>query len=458
MPHLEPRELGIRLGCGILATNFLALAVRSIGASLANSPAAARARRNTPWKLPTQLVMSTTTLSARWQNHLPLARVAPLPALLLALLLTACTTAAPPPTPTPTKTPLPPTPVATATAVPPTATPPPATEAAAPVSQVAERATADRPANIAPYTGLPVDDPSLLTERPIFICINNDSVGRAAHYGLSLADFVYEYIVDGFTVTRLSAAYQSREASRIGPVRSARLPNLWMTYMYDGVLACSGGSDEVRYLLKNEVGFPYLDADIDDPSNNRYFTNLGTGYQTRLQARTDGVRQWLADNNLEKRWDWPGFLFSETPSDAQASEATTINISYPGGNAVQWRYEAGLGGYARFQGGQQQVDPATGQPIVAQNVVVMAAAHALADGVDGRPYIVEDSLGTLGVTIELQGFGDLRVFRDGRVYEGTWRADLEGPPRLIGPGEAEIPLKPGQSWFQIVRGLGEVSY
>ena len=412
--------------------------------------------------------MHTKNLISLQRRHRPEARVAPLlvmlVVMLLVLLLTACSTAAAtPPTATPTKTPPPPTTAPTATAIPPTATPVPTAPSVdaledAPESQTAASPASQRPANIAPYTGLPVDDPSLLKERPIFICINNDGVGRAAHYGLSLADFVYEYIVDGFAVTRLTAAYQSHEASRIGPVRSARMPNLWMTYMYDGALACSGGSDEVRYLLKNEVGFPYLDADIDDPSNNRYFTNLNTGYQTRLQARTDGVRQWLADNNLQKAWNWPGFLFAQTPSDNQAGEATTIDISYPGGNSVQWRYDAGLDGYARFQGGQQQVDPATGQPLVAQNVIVMAAAHALADGQGGRPYIVEDSLGTLGVLIELQGFGDLRVFRDGRVYEGTWRADLEGPPRLIGPGEAELPLKPGQSWFQIVRGLGEVSY
>ena len=404
--------------------------------------------------------MYTKNLISPQRRYRLTTRVAPLLVMLLVLLLTACgSAAAPPPTATPTKTPPPPTAEATATPVLPTDTPMPAVDALESAPEQPAAATAsERPANVAPYTGLPVDNPSLLTQRPIFICINNDGVGRAAHYGLSLADFVYEYIVDGFAVTRLTAAYQSHEASRVGPVRSARLPNLWMTYMYDGVLACSGGSDEVRYLLKNEVGFPYLDADIDDPSNNRYFTNLGTSYQTRLQARTDGVRQWLADNNLEKPWDWPGFPFSETPSDTQASEATTIDISYPGGNSVQWRYEAGLDGYVRFQGGQQQVDPATGQPLVAQNVIVMAAAHALADGLEGRPYIVEDSLGTLGVMIELQGFGDLRVFRDGRVYEGTWRADLEGPPRLIGPGEAELPLKPGQSWFQIVRGLGEVSY
>lgn len=364
--------------------------------------------------------------------------------------LTACGREGPEPTPTPTKTPIPvvqeqgpthtptvaPVQVVGVTSTPlllPTATPQP------------------MPEGVAPYTGLPAQDKENLNRRPVFICINNDSAGRSAHYGLSGADLVYEYIVDGFTITRLTAMFHGNESSRVGPVRSARLPNVWMTYMYDGVLACSGGSDEVRYLLKNEVGFPYLDADIDDPSNNRYFQSIGSDYRTRMQASTDGVRRWLADNGLTKEWSRPGFAFSQEPPANSAGTAGSVQISYPGGNGVVWQYEPGQDGYIRFQGGEQQFDPATGQPIVAENVIVMSAEHTLTD-------IVEDSLGTKGVDIALYGFGDFRIFRDGQVYEGTWRADPENPPRWLGPGEVVVPLKPGQSWIQVVRDLTEVSY
>jgi hypothetical protein len=82
---------------------------------------------------------------------------------------------------------------------------------------------------------------------------------------------------------------------------------------------------------------------------------------------------------------------------------------------------------------------------------VMSAEHMLTD-------IVEDSLGTKGVDIALYGFGDFRIFRDGQVYEGTWRSDPENPPRWLGPGEVVIALKPGQSWIQVVRDLDTVTY
>jgi hypothetical protein len=373
------------------------------------------------------------------------ARVATV-ALLAVLVLTGCGGSEPEPTPTPTKTPVgqaaapaQQAEAATATPIPPTATPVPPT------------ATPVPPANIGPYTGLAVDDPALARRWPLFICVTNDPVGRSAHKGLSQADLVYEYIVDGFTITRLSAMYQSRDADLIGPVRSARLPNIWMTDMYDGVLACSGGSDEVRYLLKNEVGFPYLDADIDDPSNTRYFSTAGDDYRTRLSVSTEGVRRWLADNGLSKEWGVSGFQFSPEPGPNPEGQATVISIPYPGGNSVEWRYDAGQDGYIRFQGGAQQFDQATGQPIVAQNVAVIFAPHELTD-------IVEDSLGTRSVDIQLYDFGDFRIFRDGQVYAGTWRADPENPPRWFGPGEAIVPLKPGQTWIQVVRTTDTISY
>jgi hypothetical protein len=128
-----------------------------------------------------------------------------------------------------------------------------------------------------------------------------------------------------------------------------------------------------------------------------------------------------------------------------------ISIPYPGGNSVEWRYDPAQGGYLRFQGGEQQFDPATNQPILATNVVVQSAVHELTD-------IVEDSLGTKGVNVKLAEFGDLRIFRDGKVYEGTWRANQETPPRFLGPGEQPIGLKPGQSWLQAVQQITDISY
>jgi len=307
------------------------------------------------------------------------------------------------------------------------------------------------PGDIAPFTGLPVDDPARLSRRPMIVCINNDAAGRAAHYGLSQADVAYEYIVDGFSLTRISALYQSQDVERVGPVRSARLPNVWMTAMYDGALACSGGSDPIRYLLTNEANFPYLDADRDDPNNSRYFSSIGTDYRTRLQTSTSGLQKWLSGIGQESGWDRDGFQFDSSPRSGYSDDATIVNIRYPGGGSVEWRYDADLGGYVRYQAGQQQWDPGTDRPVVATNIMAVVATHTETD-------IVEDSLGTRSVDIQLYGTGDLRLFRDGVAYEGVWHAYSDGPPRWLDLNAQAIPLKPGSSWVQVIRNFSELSY
>ena len=394
--------------------------------------------------------------------------------LLVLLSLSGCTGPDGASTPTPTKTP-------EAAGVQPaeeTATPPPASAAeGSNTTAEGEKATETPvPGSAARYTGLPLADPSLLQETPVLVCINNDITSRSAHYGLNEADVTYEFIVDGYHLTRLTSLYQSIPAREIGPVRSARWPNIHTTYMFDGILACSGGSDGIRYLLKNEVGFPYLDADSEDPESVTYFYSVGNNYRTRLRTSVDRVRRWMIDMAktcevspllpycLEVFSPWlegqkrnprpverARFHFSDTPKEFWSGEATAIRIPYPENNGVEWRYDAASGRYLRYQSGAVHMDQATGQQISSENVIVVFAEHELTN-------IVEDSLGTLSVKINLYGFGDLRVFRDGKVYEGTWRANDQSPPRWLGPGEQPITLKPGRTWIQVVRTSDRISF
>ena len=394
--------------------------------------------------------------------------------LLVLLSLSGCTGPDGASTPTPTKTP-------EAAGVQPaaeTATPPPASAAeGSNTTAEGEKATATPvPGSAARYTGLPLADPSLLQETPVLVCINNDITSRSAHYGLNEADVTYEFIVDGYHLTRLTSLYQSIPAREVGPVRSARWPNIHTTYMFDGILACSGGSDGIRYLLKNEVGFPYLDADSEDPESVTYFYSVGNNYRTRLRTSVDRVRRWMIDMAktcevspllpycLEVFSPWlegqkrnprpverARFHFSDTPKEFWSGEATAIRIPYPENNGVEWRYDAASGRYLRYQSGAVHMDQATGQQISSENVIVVFAEHELTN-------IVEDSLGTLSVKINLYGFGDLRVFRDGKVYEGTWRANDQSPPRWLGPGEQPITLKPGRTWIQVVRTSDRISF
>lgn len=365
------------------------------------------------------------------------------------LALTGCG-AQPTPTPTPTKTPRP-----TFTPVP-TATP---TPVATPTPIATPTPTPDP--NLNPLTGLTVSDPAALRRRPLQVVVNNMPIARP-QYGLAKADMVFEYIMDGWAVTRFTAVYLSQEAERIGPVRSARLINLYIGPLFDGALAASGASEHVRWLLRNKGGFPYLDIDLDDPTNTVYSTSIGTHWETRLQTSTAQLRQWLQKAGLEKAVDLPAFDFAKEARVPGSISGKTLRIPYPESCAVVWEYDATNGLYKRLMAGEPHKDAASGDILTAANIVVIFTPHQ-------NTAIVEDSLGNTAIQIGLAVEGRALILRDGLAWEGKWRWEppLEattiatgdtivvpkhnGQPMRFFTGDGQvIPLKPGNTWFEVV--------
>jgi len=351
-------------------------------------------------------------------------------------------------TPTPTKTPRAQE-VAWATAQAPVdtivATPSP-TETLAPTSTASPTATptptetpSGRPANMNPLSGLLVEDPQVLTRRPLLVVVNNDPPARSVHYGLAEAEIVYEYIMEGRAVTRYTALFLGNESERIGPVRSARLINYYLAPQYGGALVASGAGQDVRWWLKNKMAAPYLDIDLDDPSNNVYSFSLGTDYRTRLQTSTDRLRRWLTDRGAEQDPELPGFAFSaETPA---GGPGTVVSIAYPA--QVTWSFDTSSGRYLRTIAGAAHIDATSGQQLSAANVIVQTLPHEATE-------YVEDSLGTTSIRIVTVGEGPVTILRDGVAIVGTWRAGDTTMPEFVDGAGLAIPLKPGNSWIQVV--------
>jgi hypothetical protein len=270
--------------------------------------------------------------------------------------------------------------------------------------------------------------------------------------GLSQADVAYEYLMEGYGITRFSAIFYGEESAQIGPVRSARLINYYMGALYDAGLACSGASDGVRYSLKHEAPFPYMDVDLDDPSNTRYSVSIGSDYRTRLRTSTSGLRRWLADWGVEKAPNLRSFTFGGAPGGG--APASSITIPYPAGTGsqVQYRYDGGSGRYLRFMGGIAHTDGNTGGQLAVENVIVQVVSHEATN-------IVEDSLGSTSIRLNLFGSGGAIVFRDGQAFAGSWRSESRGDlPRFFDQNGAEVPLKPGKSWISVVPPSYTVSY
>ncbi len=304
------------------------------------------------------------------------------------------------------------------------------------------------PGDINPLTGLTLPA-ERRSQRPIVTCINNDFAARP-QLGISQADVMYEYLMEGYSITRFAGVFYSQNVPQIGPLRSARLINYYLGGLYNAPLFCSGASDQVRFILKNQAPFPYLDIDLDDGSNTRYSDSIGSDYRTRLRTNTAYQRKWLADWGAEEAAQIRGFTFGGHPDGGQS--ATSITIPYPRSSRVGYTYNAQTGQYLRFLGDVPHTDGNTGKQVTFANVVVQFVAHQATD-------IVEDSLGSTSIRLNLFGNGTAIVFREGQAYLGTWQSDVRGDlPRFYHETGAEIPLKPGQTWISIVPPSYGISY
>ena len=300
-----------------------------------------------------------------------------------------------------------------------------------------------------PLTGLPLNR-GPATRRPLYVKIDNNPHARP-HYGISKADQVYEWLVEGLT-TRLAAVFQSQQPDVIGSVRSARItdtpivPSLRAAFVYSG-----GGPEELmrlhyddavahRYVdLSPGYGWGYRVGFRDAPYN--YFTSYAA-LRDALAAAPGGK-----DSVNVPAWDF----LPPTTTDALAGgfstsePASRITVPYRAGFEVRYQYDPTSRSYARYQDGVREMDGANRQIVAATNIVIIQTEVHFTDqyGLDpaGNPKLF----------MELNGTGKGIVFRDGRREEVTWtRPDVFDVFDLRNSAGEIVRLEPGQTWIHIV--------
>jgi hypothetical protein len=101
--------------------------------------------------------------------------------------------------------------------------------------------------------------------------------------------------------------------------------------------------------------------------------------------------------------------------------------------------------WQRWQAGDVFSDRLTGEQTAAANVLVVYALHITTDVIE------DDNGGAYSIEIQLWGQGDILVLRDGRLYKGQWlREDSDYLFKIVDAAGNPIPLKPGQTWVQVV--------
>lgn len=303
---------------------------------------------------------------------------------------------------------------------------------------------------LCPLTGLAVSDPALLERRPLAIKVQNASISRP-QYGLPEADIVYEHLSEA-GITRFTAIYLCQEVEKIGSTRSARFIDLEIPAMYNSLMAFSGTSAGL---------YPkFLNADFYDREFCYGWGLHSEGFYRDKELREQGipiehtlfadpVKIWeiAEEEGINEPQELREMHFSDSVPEG-GQPATHVHIPYPHREMiVDYRYEEDLGAYLRWDGDEAHIDAVSGEQISVTNVIVIYATHVDTDIYEDEPRRNHPS-----VQIQLWGTGPAVVFRDGQAFEGLWARPKREDMVVFrdSTGQNPIPLKPGNTWIQLV--------
>jgi hypothetical protein len=329
------------------------------------------------------------------------------------------------------------------------------------VEEDSEHASAAEPppAAINPLTGLPVQDPQNLLLPPALVSITNFPPTARPQAGLTYSPIVFElYIGDGMTRYLAifygdypEAAPQTTDEilqdelsegvpvpePEIGPIRSGRLPYESVRKLFNGFIVMASAYSEVAAQLND-----FVNVFGDDRTD----VNSALIPVSALKDIAEENETQLGEASLS------GMVFDPQPPEG-GKDAHSLWIYYAYKNQVFWRYNSADGAYRRWQDNAdgvtfiEQTDRLNGQSLSYENVIVLFADHTVE-----REYLIDIDL------LHVKR-GKALLFRDEKVYEIYWTTRSEEyekttgkmrPIRFIDAEGNPFPLKPGQTWIELI--------
>lgn len=316
------------------------------------------------------------------------------------------------------------------------------------------------PTPINPLTGLIASDPTLLNRRALAIKVANYPRYIRPQSGLTLADQVFEYYIEG-GLTRFIGVFYGNNSEWVGPVRSGRFFDENIQRMYQSflvfkyadprVLTYFQDTDFADFLVVPSLGissfgpcppFELLKERKIEVYNNSYF-KMGL-----WQPCVDKYK--LPSDPPSYRRD----LFNDAYAPSTELAADVIHTYYSVDDYNYWDYAPETGEYIRYQETgdtrnnnpekyAQLVDRVTGLPVHAANVVVVLAYHTFANHFDQEDEVYH---------IDLTGSGEAYLFRDGVGVVARWSRTYQNQPLSLTDAATGLPifLKPGITFYQVI--------
>lgn len=264
------------------------------------------------------------------------------------------------------------------------------------------------------------------TSSTVFAVMLDNAPEAWPHYGLSEANQVWEFPVEGAR-TRLMALYDGTALDaemQIGPIRSVRPYFLDIAKAYDAYMVHVGGSPAALDMIaQGYVG------SLNEFSASSYFWRDHKRYaphntMTNVEELLDAV----GDRGIDLS-EFVGWYYKDEVGGASAPSWVFGEL------AIDWVLADGV--YTRHVGGQPFVD-AEGDAIEAVNVVIMYAPMQVIDNVLRRKI----------VTV---GEGKAIMYIAGEKIEGSWSRSSEGElVRFVDENGEEVRFARGTTWIEVL--------
>jgi hypothetical protein len=293
-------------------------------------------------------------------------------------------------------------------------------------------ATTEPLPSICPLSGREADGGVVPNRPALAVKVENLSAARP-QTGLSWADIVYEQPVEAL-ITRFIAVYQCQDASRIQPVRSARLTDPDILVQFGRPLfGYAGGVPSVRAAVAEagliDVNYLVAEEAYERDPARRPPHDLVTSTQALYTAAGDptGIPE-------------PLFEYAKQPGP-RGKPVSEVHLPFSFDADVSWRWSASDDRFLRWHGTEPH-RLSDGTHVSATNVIVQVVKITLTD--------VRDANGVRSPRVISVGRGKAFVLRGGRVVEGTWvRDSVDDVTRFVDGRGREIKLIAGQTWVEL---------
>jgi Protein of unknown function (DUF3048) N-terminal domain/Protein of unknown function (DUF3048) C-terminal domain len=288
----------------------------------------------------------------------------------------------------------------------------------------------------APITG--VDVPTEISLRPTTAIMIENSVDARPQSGLYDADMVVEAVAEG-GITRFVALFQSGQPTEIGPIRSARPYYVQIAKTFDAAYVHAGGSPDAISLI--------TDLGVKDMSA---FEENGTYIRSDKRAAPHNL--YSSMSKIDTRRNDLGYktsnfaTFSHKNDTPQTPSASVINFTISSESFnPSFSYVASNNNYRRSEGGEPQLDAANQAGQLAPKVIIgLVTTKGSNDAYS---------------TYRLTGNGEVKVFQDGIVSDGTWSKDKDDSQFVIKDKNGlPMNLNKGQIWMTLLGSTSNISY